>query len=531
MKIIKLILALLTIPLISQAQISGGFFGFSSYLDNGSFGFFSFLPQGAFRRNSDNKSFFFFFPNNSGSFVEKETSVSVPKTQQITQYGITWTFDKEYEYGTFVNGDYWVIGPAIIVSITPDCSNGKNGWEVNPIPGIQQGFDNRVADFSANLTPSLPYIANPGASIVKAVSISGECNYIDPGAGKLIPCLETAAVLTVLSEVPLENGKNLFRPPYSGSEKLFYYTTQLKTSLLPSLASPQNSPTLEKIQDDFQRVKLDLKQGWTGRALHPSKNLPDYGADISLQNSEGALRLMLNDPIDAKMPALINYIQAGLDFYGLMKNGAWWGEGGGQGVGRKLPIAFAAVMLDSYDLKKAAKDASIQGVFQEDLVFKYSLNAGSYLYAETECSEDVYWKKLAQRENSGGANTCKDPYGYIDGGYSPGMPYLYCCIAKNCKASSLAVALMPLLADVWNNQGFLEAINRYINQGIITQPDPCAPAKGIYGEDYGPDGRGGCILDKDASDGIGRFPAQRGYYKDEGYYSSAFADQMWKLYK
>ena len=27
----------------------------------------------------------------------------------ITQYGITWTFDKEYESGQFASGDYWVV--------------------------------------------------------------------------------------------------------------------------------------------------------------------------------------------------------------------------------------------------------------------------------------------------------------------------------------------------------------------------------------------------------------------------------------
>jgi hypothetical protein len=37
----------------------------------------------------------------------------------MTQYGITWTFDGVYLYGQFVNGDYWVVGPAIIVGINP----------------------------------------------------------------------------------------------------------------------------------------------------------------------------------------------------------------------------------------------------------------------------------------------------------------------------------------------------------------------------------------------------------------------------
>ena len=37
----------------------------------------------------------------------------------VTQYGITWKFDKEYKFGKFITGDYWVIGPVKVVSVTP----------------------------------------------------------------------------------------------------------------------------------------------------------------------------------------------------------------------------------------------------------------------------------------------------------------------------------------------------------------------------------------------------------------------------
>src|SRR4051812_40150189 len=30
----------------------------------------------------------------------------------LTQYGITWTFDKAYTYGSYATGDYWVVGPS-----------------------------------------------------------------------------------------------------------------------------------------------------------------------------------------------------------------------------------------------------------------------------------------------------------------------------------------------------------------------------------------------------------------------------------
>ena len=47
----------------------------------------------------------------------------VQMADHITQYGITWYFDREYHYGTFANGDYWVVNPyggdVVITRITP----------------------------------------------------------------------------------------------------------------------------------------------------------------------------------------------------------------------------------------------------------------------------------------------------------------------------------------------------------------------------------------------------------------------------
>ena len=40
----------------------------------------------------------------------------------VSQYGITWNFDKDYEVGTFVNGDYYVVddGDGVtVVSVSP----------------------------------------------------------------------------------------------------------------------------------------------------------------------------------------------------------------------------------------------------------------------------------------------------------------------------------------------------------------------------------------------------------------------------
>src|SRR4030042_322243 len=43
-------------------------------------------------------------------------SARAATTTSITQYGFTWNFNSAVEYGRFVNGDYWVVGPVVIRS-------------------------------------------------------------------------------------------------------------------------------------------------------------------------------------------------------------------------------------------------------------------------------------------------------------------------------------------------------------------------------------------------------------------------------
>src|SRR6185295_20409798 len=71
----------------------------------------------------------------------------------VSQYGITWTFDKSYEAGQFVTGDWWVVGPVTVSSVTPAPTAGRHGSAVNPRGG-RQGYDNRggVYDTADNAT-------------------------------------------------------------------------------------------------------------------------------------------------------------------------------------------------------------------------------------------------------------------------------------------------------------------------------------------------------------------------------------------
>src|SRR5690554_5855655 len=39
--------------------------------------------------------------------------------KELSQYGITWTFDQPVKSGQFITGDWWVVGPVKIINITP----------------------------------------------------------------------------------------------------------------------------------------------------------------------------------------------------------------------------------------------------------------------------------------------------------------------------------------------------------------------------------------------------------------------------
>ena len=48
-----------------------------------------------------------------------EDQAEVRERQEVSQYGITWRFDRPVKSGQFINGDWWVIGPVTVVGITP----------------------------------------------------------------------------------------------------------------------------------------------------------------------------------------------------------------------------------------------------------------------------------------------------------------------------------------------------------------------------------------------------------------------------
>ncbi len=438
------------------------------------------------------------------------------------QNDIVFVFDKPYVCGQFANGDWWVSadasGMVTLVSIQPEAEEGMHGVEVNPVSKNRQGFDKRINGYDASLAASFPLRLKGDASVVKTVSVPWNKK-------KCRPCLQFAAVLTVVRS-PVPNAGNVLRPGYFGVKKTYYPVTEDIANRLPRLSSSCCSEAkqgdFEKIAWRYQGVQIDHLEGWTGRDMHPIDNMPDYGAEIATDNAASALRFMLDDfriGNDIHKSAVLNYLQMAVDLQSMAASGVKWPGAGGHGNGRKLPLVVAAKLLKNSSFLEAMRASS----FSEDEQVYFSPVSQRALYGR-QCSDKQYW--MTSRSGKG-PRDCRDPYGYIDGGGREiGEAYQKCCTAKPWKYTALAVSLLGI-RDSWQNEAFMQYVDRWVEHGVWASPDPCAPfngSPGDYGAGYGL-ANGKCVS------GSGRYQNKHGANRDSGYYSNKLAEQMWNKFK
>ncbi len=533
--------------------------------------------------------------------------VYAESVDSVKQGDVVWFFSEPRPVGQFASGDWWVLAPVTITKILPEYkkitdtvslySSVKlltfyiNGWEVNPVADVyKHGFDEALnynstdpskSYFDSTLVPSLPYTvtvdmvdSSGGAvSIVKAVSSiekEPDKNYLS------FRRIKSAKVLTVVSQIPEGNGAKLFRPPYVKGDKPFYSVDSILWQRLPSYSSPvSNPPSLESIVNLFS--KTGLAHARAARLMLPQDAfVSDYQPGNCPSINEALLRLMLNDKTnEEKKPALIAVLQRGIDIIHWQMLGNLQPESGHQPGWLAIPSFTAALLgIEKYvnfvktlPQTLGSERFTTRHNFHEDcMLHKSSVNPDLALWGGV-ATEDKYWAYVIAQS---GNRSLLDPYGYIDGGRPPEPSYQAICI--NCyKGEVLCAHLMPAMRDVWFDSVYINMtkyVDRMVKVGKWTQPDPCAPAEGVwrgtgpkngtrctsamlplgggvvvdgdtcilsyenYGKTFGPDPNnpGHCICDQDSSDGIGRFPNVHGY-QGGWQYKSKFVDSLWNAYR
>lgn len=436
-------------------------------------------------------------------------------TSSISQHGVTWTFDRAYEYGTFANGDYWVIGPVTITSISPAFTGTRGGWEVNPTAAGTQGFDANANLFDAKLVPALPYTAAAGQSIVKQVPNTS------PNSNSVTTAM---AVLTVVGAVPPASGSSIFRPPYAGNDKSYYSTSSIQTNRLLSIPTVSQGVSYSDLAKWFNRPHIEIGEGGSARKLRGE--VPnEYGPAVAGAINAAIAKMNSTDSISSKWQTLIWLIQAGIDRYHCVLTGQTWPGGTGHEPGHKLSVAFSAYMLDHSGMKNEVAKA----FWWENRMVQNGLWGSN-------ASEMQYWSYMAL--DPGYNLEYADPYRSIDGGnnITRKVNSYQTITAHNIKGAACWLRYYPDMKAWWSDaENFIAYAERWVARGLKALPDSCASMDPsdvgktssnwrYYGVTYGPDGSGSCIK------GTGRFnDGRNGMSANEGQYQSSQVNEMWDL--
>jgi hypothetical protein len=212
---------------------------------------------------------------------DESDSAVVKERSEVAQSGITWKFDHPVKSGQFVTGDWWVIGPVTVVSVTPKPTEGplagevtfqaavkdevkdikgymnfvmgfvppqlitnagdmrmRNGSMVITKFGPKQGYDSRSTTYDPSCSIAFPYKLDSSRTLISTISQANPvtesfCHPINwRSEKKQRTLLQTAAVLTCLASEPPSDA---FRPPYAGTDKPLYRAGDLQWNLLLNL--------------------------------------------------------------------------------------------------------------------------------------------------------------------------------------------------------------------------------------------------------------------------------------------------------
>lgn len=382
----------------------------------------------------------------------------VENQKSVSQYGITWEFDKKYPVGKFVTGDWWVVGPVTVVSVTPAPENGRNGSVVNPPAGDKQGYDDRaMGGFDASLRAAFPLQLKPSESLVTAVSVDkvGVKTPDTVNVQKLVGSLRTAAVLTCVTKPPAADA---FRPAYVGSWKEMFTVSQLRRDLLPKLKAPAPLPEPAQYERILERIWLDHKRQYVNEYMHPLENMPNYGREIASITSTVGLMLLVDDPTGKYNTVLLRFIQKGIDYYGVVQSDPdLWIGNGGHNSGRKWPILFAGLLLDHAGMKH------VKATFQEDqqtyegkgfrgqtALWRIAPKGSNIQHEEVDpATWDTYGVRPGNKPDPGNNN---------DGVKAEAYRYL---VAPGWIGAALSARLTGMTA-CWDHPVFFEYVDRWI---------------------------------------------------------------------
>lgn len=450
----------------------------------------------------------------------------------VSKDGITWTFSQPVQVGQFVNGDYYVVGPVTVTSISPapttsapylngsildlPTSDGKSGFDSRLNDGSDQSFFFNSAD---RVYP--PIALKPGDALVSSISLSSAQYHNVPevmrsGDMNISP-VGSVSILTVLGSAVTADA---FRPSYCDRTQAMYYGNNVQRQLLPSLAPPNPSmtPTLAQFEAWYRRPWIDLIPfGLDVPALY----MPDYGQHMAYASGIVGLLLELNFPSAQKVNLTNYFVQYGIDLFGCLQAGfGGWPAFGGHRSGRKMPIIFAGVLLNNTAMKNVS--ALYPDKFGEDMQTLYINKlppAGTYTQAWQGATVIYGGHYGVHADGTPVSPGIYGPYEQLQptqwplaSGQALGENYRRCCTSLSWIGEALATRLLGG-QGVWNYPAFFDYADRWMNED---DTQAVATIKAETGLDY--------------SSGWERQGQTSGFLQGE-FPQPTFIDDMWHAYR
>jgi len=408
---------------------------------------------------------------------DKRPRAEAKKLRSIQQYGITWTFAEPSLAGQYANGDWWVLGPALLIDIAPRSSSKgerqRNGSMLNPSPKYDytQGYDSAAygkykgddsykprLNVARDVSLMRPLLLRANNSLVSTISMNE--------AG-VRPQIKTAAILTCVQSVPPAGA---FRPPYAGHDKRSRFTeSQLRTDLLARIKVPPSTPKWRDVERMFERPWIAHVPRWVGHYLHPSENMENYGREISDQVSTAALMLHMDVSLEKKHKLLVRFVQLGIDLHGLLLDGGFWKPDGGHMSGRKWPILFAGLMLGDAQMQSIGVEYEAVTFGEDGQTFyveqvrpelgygpeQKGLPEWGVQHARKPQNDDARWRHTEDLKRG----MKKDDLRTHD------LKYRLCCTANTWWGQLLAARIMGA-QELWNHPALFDYQDRFFEENV-----------------------------------------------------------------
>jgi hypothetical protein len=409
----------------------------------------------------------------------------LPLKESVSEFGMTWHFDKSARVGQFVNGDWYVVGPVTVTAIDPAPVYGtniplreldsmdkeraaeqrvRNGFMTNPPAQMRMAYDSGIRNWwDPSLLQKLPAMMNPGDSLVSTISMSRGLrlhaqlrNIIERGVEDSSP-VRTAAVLTC---VAAPQPPDAFRPAFCDRTQRLYLARDLKRDLLPKASATANLIDLNRFIRFTQRP-------WVGSGFfgfeEPVENMPQYGLEFGRVSGLSALLLCADLKPEQKEPLLVNFVQIGIDFGGMIRAGhPGWTGFGGHGSGRKVPIVFAGILLGDDELANI-NTSFPKASFGEDEQTAYGdcWTGAKVVFAGHSGIDAATGRgRNKARGNPWGPYEHLPPSQWNDG-RNTSESYRRCCTSVGWGGEALAMRLMHA-EKYWNHDAFFDYVDRWM---------------------------------------------------------------------